>query len=76
MIGGGNPRALGRPDISSGGDPRNDELQTLLELFVGQELVSPFGQSLLDLVAQAFAELHDRKKKGKFGGGFNELTKV
>lgn len=34
------------------------ELQLLLQLLVGQELVTPLGQRFLDLVAQALSEFH------------------
>lgn len=37
---------------------RLDELQLLLQLLVGEKLVSPFGQSLLNLVTEALPELH------------------
>ena len=51
--------------------PGADELEALLEVLVGQELVTPLRQRLHDLPAQALAELHPRRrpvagKKGDF----------
>lgn len=37
-------------------------LQLFLQVFVGQELVAPFGQGLLDLALQDLPELHDNVK--------------
>jgi hypothetical protein len=52
--------------------PGADELEALLEVLVGQELVAPLRQRLHDLPAEALAELHRRRgrpvagKKGDF----------
>lgn len=54
ISGGINPWTLRGPVTAFG----LDELQALLELLVGQELVPPFRQGFLDLAAQALTELH------------------
>jgi hypothetical protein len=47
------------PALASATDA--DELEALLEVLVGQELVAPLRQRLHDLPAQALAELHRRR---------------
>ena len=64
--------------------PGADELEALLEVLVGQELVAPLRQRLHDLPAQALAELHLRRpvagKERRFpvgvraGGGWMDCT--
>lgn len=60
--------------------PGSDELEALLEVLVGEELVAPLRERLHDLPAQALAELHRRRrrrlltavKKMRFPGGGGE----
>jgi hypothetical protein len=57
-------RALA-PPLAAGAE----ELEPLLEVLVGQELVPPLGQRLHDLVVQALAELHHGPEAEELGAG-------
>lgn len=59
FAGGESPAFLRAGGIIEGGANRRiDELKTLFKFLIRQEFVTPFRQCFLDLVAQAFPELH------------------